>query len=517
MFAAAAVFLATFVVRLLAVTGFPNDHYLYLAPAQQMLAGEWPSRDFVDPGTPLMYVASAAARLAIESPLLAEAVVVATAFALAASLTLYAAFLVSGSLVVSIAVAVAQVAMFPRSYHYPKLLVYAAGILLIWHYMRSPGVRRAVPAAIWVVVAFLFRHDHGVFLGGAAVLAAMLTPGAWPVRAGRAAAMGGLIALSLLPYLAYVEVSSGLAYHFASGLAYSSAEAERTFIGLPAFEPGPALAPGNLQVALFYLFHLLAGVALALAAWKGAPHVLVVAALGIVLNVSLLRDPLQARLPDVAVPVCILAAWLSAQAWRLHGWKRFAAGAVVVALSVLAAAAINAVGRPREQLGRAGLLLPPVRWPEAARGRLAEMQEPFARRQFPSDAVEALVPFFQYVSRCTTPQHRLLVAGSAPEIYVYARRRFAGGQPMFRRGFFTTEFDQARVIRGLRRDDVPLAVVLPDADFADFEFVVRELDTEFPPFAEVPIEGHDGAIVLRANRRIRPARVDETTGWPCFV
>ena len=39
-------------LRFLSLTGFPDDHYVHLAGAQQMLHGEWPSRDFVDLGAP---------------------------------------------------------------------------------------------------------------------------------------------------------------------------------------------------------------------------------------------------------------------------------------------------------------------------------------------------------------------------------------------------------------------------------------------------------------------------------
>ena len=51
---AIAVFVATALIRYLALKGFSNDHYQHLAGAQQMLMGELPTRDFVDPGQPLM-------------------------------------------------------------------------------------------------------------------------------------------------------------------------------------------------------------------------------------------------------------------------------------------------------------------------------------------------------------------------------------------------------------------------------------------------------------------------------
>ena len=60
--AAAAIFLLAVLWQFLTYNGFPNDHYFHVARARQMLLGEWPVRDFVDPGAPLQYVISAASR-----------------------------------------------------------------------------------------------------------------------------------------------------------------------------------------------------------------------------------------------------------------------------------------------------------------------------------------------------------------------------------------------------------------------------------------------------------------------
>jgi len=47
------VFASTACLRFLALVGFTNDQYTTLAAAQQMLFGEWPTRDFLDFGAPL--------------------------------------------------------------------------------------------------------------------------------------------------------------------------------------------------------------------------------------------------------------------------------------------------------------------------------------------------------------------------------------------------------------------------------------------------------------------------------
>jgi hypothetical protein len=523
---AGGLFAFTVAIRLLALVGFPNDHFLYLAPAQQMLAGELPSRDFVDPGTPLVYALSAMARLLVDSPLLAEALVVATAFGVAAALTAYAAFLASGSLWLAALVTIAEIALFPRSYHYPKLLVHAAGVLAIWAYASAPSWRRAALLAACVVVGMLFRHDHGVSLGVAAITTAVLVDGGWKHRVRSVVQIAGLVTLLALPYLLHLQAATGIRQHLAAGMEYSRAEAERTMIGFPSFDRSALTSAENVRVALFYMFHLLPAIAIARLAWTHTratpearsewPPILPVAALAIVANVMLLRDPLQARLPDVAVPAGVLAAWLIPHAWRGAGWTCAARRTVVLLAASLAAVAVNVVGAPVEQLDRAGLLARPDRLLGHARERVAELQAPFPPRQLPNDLIEVLVPILEYVGRCTTRDQRLFVAGDAPEIYVFARRLFAGGQPALRSGFFSTLADQRRLVLKLRRQDVPLAFILTEGDARTFALVMAELDGEFQPVADIAV-GSRGRVLLRVNRHNRPYDVDAATGLPCFA
>ena len=523
--AAAGLFVLTWTFRFMSLVGFPNDHFLYLAPAQQMLAGELPSRDFVDPGTPLMYAVSAAARLVVDAPLLAEALVVSTAFALAAALTVHAAFIASGTLGIAVAVALVQVAMFPRSYHYPKLLLYAAGVLVIWRYSAEPSARRALLVGVCIVVAFLFRHDHGVYLTAAALIAALIARPGWKGAVLRTSQMAGIVALLVSPYLVFVAMETGLAQHFASGAAYSRSEIGRAIAGLPAFDWSEVLSAHNLLLWLFYIFHLVPIVAIAVLirrrAWARPDRsdwvlMLPVAVLAIAANMTLLRDPLDARLPDVAVPIGVLGAWLIPQPWRGTGHWSIGGRVVVLVLAGVCLAGANVIGRPVEQLDRAVLLTRPARVLGHARSVLAELQMSFHEGQLPSRVSKTLVPFMEYVGRCTAPHQRLFIAGDAPEIYVFARRLFAGGQPALRNGFFSSMDDQQRLVSGLRRQDVPLALVLTEGDARLFSVVMAELDARFQSVREIIVEGQ-GVVDVRVNRGARKDRVDAATGLPCFT
>jgi hypothetical protein len=55
----AVVGLVTTGLRFLATTGFNNDHFVHLSAAQQMLYGDWPTKDFIDIGRPLTILVSA--------------------------------------------------------------------------------------------------------------------------------------------------------------------------------------------------------------------------------------------------------------------------------------------------------------------------------------------------------------------------------------------------------------------------------------------------------------------------
>jgi hypothetical protein len=544
--AATIMFVATAAIRILALVGFPNDHFLYLAPAQQMLAGEWPSRDFVDPGTPLMYAVSAVAGRFVGPLLLAEALVVAAAFGLAAAVTVCAACAASGSLAIAVTLALAETAMFPRSYHYPKLLAMAVAIPLLWRYARSPSLSRAAVVAGWTIVAFLFRHDLGVYTGLAALLTAAMIRDRWKTRIRRVAQIAGLIVLFALPYLFYLESTSGLSSHFAAGLAYSREEAGRTLVAPPSFDAVSWLSDDNALAALFYTLHLLPILVLFVLtadarrrrerarnavgarydptqpalAGRSAPRTAMmmapVAFLAAAANFAFLRDPLRERLADAAAPACILGAWLVARAWHAQGRRRMAGRIVVIVAAVVVAIGINAFGHPAEQIDRAGLTFRPGLLMEHARERVAELQAPLAPRQFPSRVIHALVPFLEYVGRCTAPDQRLFVAGSAPEVYVFARRRFAGGQPMLRSGFFGTVADQRRLVLRMREQNVPLALVLTDGDADQFAIVMAELEAEFVPATEYVIDEED-KILVRVNRRLRASHTDAATGLPCWA
>jgi hypothetical protein len=518
--AAAVLGLATAVVRYLGVNGFSNDHYLYLAGAQQILFGEWPTRDFVDIGAPLMSVTSAAAQLVFGRTLVAEATLVSIAYALASAAVVFAAWRVSRSLLAAVAASVLSIAAFPRSYAYPKLLLFAVAPLCIWAWVRRPTVARLAAIAVCVSVAFLFRHDFGAFLGLASFATIALAPGAGlPETAKRLGIFVGFVLVCLLPYFAYVQTHVGLIGYFQDAIAFSQREADRTQLPLAAIQPGH-------EARLFYLFRALPIAALAwlIADWRQGWSThdlmavpLVVAAMFV--TATFLRDPLAARLPDVVVPVVLVGAWLAGRSMVVS--SRLARTALIVVLAAMAVStgvSLAAVERAPEQLHRTNLWLGAGELPRLLREKTSELQERFARAQLPDGRLLPLVPFFEYLDRCTTARHHLLVAGNAPEIYVYARRPFAAGQLWFVEGYFHSEHEQRRQLERATKQVVAFALVLSD-QYADWKSWFPRLDafvqSSFRPLTEIPIDDERTVRVL-VHGGLPPNGVDRSTGWPCF-
>src|SRR5687768_13938678 len=244
------VFALTLAWWLLTFPGFGNDHYVHLARAQQMLLGEWPVRDFVDPGMPLMYAVSAAAWRLAGGAIGTEVTVVATAFALGAAFTFLAAHALSGSIGIALLVTLAEVLIAPRSYSYPKILLYAVAAWGIVALARSASTWRIVLLGAFVATAFLFRHDHGLYIGAAAATFVVLRHLSHGPRVvvGRLAILAGAVAVTLLPWLLLVYHHQGLIDYLTSGIQFSRAEAGKTVLStLPRPQFSPELGLVRLQ------------------------------------------------------------------------------------------------------------------------------------------------------------------------------------------------------------------------------------------------------------------------------
>jgi len=522
--------------RFLTFTGFNNDHYIYLAGAQQIVLGEWPIRDFVDPGWPLMYGVSAVARLLFGRELWVELLVVASALAIGAGFTLTAAARLSGSIALALMVTLLEIGLNPRSFSYPKLLLYAIAGWAFVATTRQMTPRRAVLLAALAVVAFLFRHDHGLYIGAGAFVAVVLG-GAREgshVTVRRAAVFAAAVLLFVLPWVIFVQYQVGLIEYFKPALEFSRAEAEGTVLrSLPKldFSGGAIAAQVNWEVWLFYLFYAMPLVSLWLAwrrarggreQWAGeSAGIAAIAVMTVAMNVGFIRTPLTARLPDATAPAAILGAWLIGVAFDVRATTmRRVALTVAAVVFVLTAKAVSVVGDVPGELNRAGVL--------NRAGAMSERIDDLSRRlrktmpqgsHVPSRNSEALLPFYAYVERCTSIRDRLVMTGLQPDVFVLANRGFAGGQMAYRPAFYASEKDQRKAIARMQSQSVPLVIVSLEEE-AGFRgalpLVAAYVDTHYEPLAQIPVPDTRGLQIYVERGRAAGSR-DAATGWPCFA
>jgi hypothetical protein len=516
-------------LRLLALVGFPNDQFVSLTRGAQMLLGEWPVRDFVEPGAPLTSVASAMAQAIGGRTLLSEAVLVATALGAAAALTVMVVEYGTGSWLLATWAGVTEIVAFPRPYGYPKILFYAlAAGLFVW-YARRPGLQRLAALAALVATAFLFRHDHGLYIGSGAVALTVAVHARTGVTAVLRAIvlLGAFVALLLAPYFLYVEVNGGVRSYFAIGLDVSRVEAARTLQGLPDPRRFPWDDPDQHAAILFWWFWAIVPLAAVVTflARRRLRRQAFAALVGVIVmtsaaNSGFLRDPLDARVPDAVVgPVLLLAAICAIVYSAPATVKQRVTLITIVMLMSYTTIAAARVGRFGEQLDRTDVWQGAAAVRERAREVIHDLQVQYAEDQMPTDFAYALVPFYVYVRACTPPQARILVTGFAPEVSYYAGRGFAGGHVTLYAGFHAALTEQHQTVARLQRQVVPFVVVPPNR-YAEFTRLYPEVaayvSERYTLLTEVPVDGFDQPSQIFVNRALRPSGEYGPQRWPCF-
>jgi hypothetical protein len=497
--------------------GFPNDHFVHLAGAQQILLGDWPTRDFVDPGLPLMFALSAAAERLLGSTLFAEGVLVALAFGAGAAFTVAAVARLTGSVLLGLLAAAFEVAVFPRTYGYPKILIYSAAIWLFGRFAARPSAAWRWAMVALVAVAFLFRHDHGLFVFAGGMLAVLLSP-ADGAGFRRAATFAAASVAAVLPYLLFVQAHTGLGEYLRTGIEFSQREAARE----GHVWPNPFL-PGAHDARLLYEFHLMPIAALAvLVVKRRAPEalqllarVLPIAGVALLVNAAFLRDPLNTRLADAVVPAVVLGAWLISQAWHTTRVRWAAVASVAIAVLVMGRSTLE-VGHTLEELNRAGLMTGYRQIPGRFEERQAQLADRYSESQIPNEEIATLLPVFRYIARCTAPADRILNLDSLAEVPVFARRGFAGGLSNF--GAYPSSDERERlVLDRLGRQVVPVAVLATNflAEFDQrFPHVAAHVRGRYRQVADLAVRD-DVHFRILVDTTLAATR-DPETGFPCF-
>jgi hypothetical protein len=480
-----------FIYVYLAGGAIENDHFVMLARAHQVLFGDWPVRDFEDPGMPLAYLVSSVAAAVFGPSLLVNVILSLALFGVAVALTYLLAFRASGSaLVAAVAVAI-TIAIYPRLYNTTKVLVPIVAMALAWAYVDEPDRKRLTGLAAWSAVAFLLRHDYLVYVAVSYVTLLLAAHGDLR-EAGRRA--GLYIALTMaftIPWLVYVQWGEGLVEYFGTAVRFVQDEGQRTAGGAPS--------------PLFYVCVAVPVAALATCWRQGRSAVTAQLASAAVLLLSMdvvfLRDVLAARLPDVIAPTTVVAAALAGRTLtrRVVGACGVAVLAVVLLWAVL----------PRARRGGS------VPAPSALVERALRVGTRLQRAAAEIQPQPALAPLADYLARCTAAADHVLVGGFGPEIPVLAHRPFAAGLPAWIPGYYEDPRDVARAVARLNHEAVGAVVMLNGAEtfarsWPDIDRWIHAHDFEGHAVAAI-----DPRVRVWLPRARAADGADPATGLPC--
>lgn len=502
------------------------DTNLYvLWEASALLAGDHPYRDFFEWGAPLAAYLSAAVQLLVGYRLIGEFAMQWLFIVAGVVISFHLGYRLSRSVGASLlmfAVMLPIVAYAP-TYHYSKLFFFPATIWLAWRYLDRPCASRSATFGFLTAVAFLFRHDYGVYIGFASVLALALARAAVPdsrrtrsiLRDCAAYLLG--VAVLVAPWAAVVQAHEGLVdYVRLRAALYEEPGTTFIYTALLTVNPvdpiaswlrAPASPEGAENGALWLeQMELLVPVLLvgaALRDWWRHRHradvvppdvwrMLLAGAFLAVVASFLFREP-----PYVVVSAPVTAA-LSARFLVGHG--RIGR---TVAVGLLLPTAVAAVIWTKDSP-----LFHPAELPRSVSSAFRQL---VASPPVPAESSGAPSPWLQYLRDCSVPGDRLLVTGSTPfQVGYYTRRPPAGGHIFWRQRWRRDPVRQEESLALLRRQSVPFAYSTNEPVLQDLEFYPKIRAY----FAEHYAEFKGGHLLI--DRRRQPTGTFKALGLPCF-
>jgi hypothetical protein len=485
---------------------FTGDDHYSLWTAHSLWAGDVLNRDVFDPGTPLETLLSYVGQLATGHRPLSEGLM-AAAYKIAGVVLAYLlARKATGSrwsaLAIVTILAVLQLPSFV--YAADRMALYPAAVLLAWRYLESPATRSTVPLGVITAIAFLLRHDHGVFIGLPLLLAVL-----WTRRSPLPFLMTAF--LVALPWLVWVQSTEGLVTYFTTRVHFANA------LGLSDTRPGfgfslsPLLTRENAARLLWQAPIIATAGALVMAVWLRDVRMAVLALVAALAEAGIMRE--IGRYPELA------ALWLPLGAWLLSRAPRSVAVPLsLAAMLLVGSSAIAVTNAPREirQILRQGGGLP-HRLVESF--RLQWIYPPIDLYAPPGSMDDRLL--VRYVHDCLDPEDRVWETSIWFSLPYQSERRVVE-HPYWMKGFrreFDAEFARALPGKGFP----PLIVVRYMTDpldaFKDYPETRALVAREYEPFTSPRLAEFRSDVVdvqLLKYRGRAVTGVFEPLDLPCF-
>jgi len=245
------------------------------------------------------------------------------------------------------------------------------------------------------------------------------------------------------------------------------------------------------------------------------PAVASLAVLCLIVDVLILRDPIDARVGGIAGLPIALGAWLVTRIPRRQRWITAVGYLAAAGVAAASLAALSVTGDWPRLIKPA--LDDPMRFRAAI--RVLSVTAP-SLGPLPSGRGEAMIA---YVRRCTEPMDRVFASWFFPELYWYAQRPFAGGMVVtFGHHWMEPRF-QERMVRALAAQRPPI-VLIDTPNYGEFRDVYPLVDQYFTGHYRIGGSSNFGdkdqpadayRVLVPLDRA--PVGTDPAFGLPCFA
>jgi hypothetical protein len=443
-----------------------------LAGAIQILHGEHPFVDYEATYGPFTFYASALAQFLSGDRVIGEIVLVLVGYAVAYAFLARLVYRLTGKFWLTLLFGLLALTAIPRLYKYYLVLGPVLTIWLAWNYLEKPTWKNMLWLALSITVAGLFRSDFGVYCVLAGLVTVFL---ALPFKQGglkRVALFLGAVFLFALPWLLFLAIRGGLDNYFRDMLVGGTNIAVGMSLPFPVYHAGSSLFSvenlGFFAVVFFFSLPLLI-FAVLFFRWRNLEagqrnKVLVTAVLSLFSLLQASHRADYAHLLQTIPLAFVLSAWLVQLLWNSLSAFHRAGQLQWLAFLALLALLFAFLLTPTGLISKNGW--PPVDF-SGVFTKLAQFSGPKQEllntvdKKSNSWYADAMV----YIRRCTTPQQRLMALPALTTFYYFTDRSFGGGQIGVLSGYFVTDPDQARVVRIMAAQDIPLLVYMPNYEF----------------------------------------------------
>ena len=542
-----------------------DNNFYTLSEATAILAGEHPFRDFFEWGVPLQAYLSAAAQWVSGGRLIGEFALQWSFIVAGVVLSFHLAVRLSRSVNVAFAAMIPAVLLLAASptYQYTKVFIYPCAIVVACRYLDQPTLRRSALMGAVIATAFLFRHDHGIYVSLPFALAFLL---AWRTRpdlsqmrtqATHLAACGAVALVLVLPWLVTVARSEGLLEYIEARSYIKTAWSVQRSVFLPVLEINPirALTPDPTVAAdaepyerllaawlparghaaeWLYQITILAAIATAATGVLSSllrrrdrqpesDYLLLTGSLMLLVAYELFREQSYFVMTTALAAACG-ARFLRGPAPAAQGGRRWMAhGRRAVATALLLITMATTLGYARES-NLPQLIYQAERQPQTW-ARLtayppidglitrADAAAVTPEQWETLDAGRRSEVILRYVFECVATEDHVLVSGPTPyQIGYYVQRPVAGGHVYWHDGWRSDPVREAQSLALIQRQSVPFAFSTDSAMLDDLKRYPRIHDHVAARYR--PIPGTGDRVLIDAERP--PVRRFGRMRLPCF-